>query len=54
MFRIAINKLPGWLFSRVLASHAGGPGLIPGRDMSVPWAVTFSLGPKRMDRIEGT
>ncbi len=26
MFRIAINKLSGCLFSRVLASHAGGPG----------------------------
>jgi hypothetical protein len=35
MFRIAINKLSGWLFSRVLASHVGGPGLIPGQDMSV-------------------
>jgi hypothetical protein len=29
------NMMSGWLFSRVLASHAGGPGLIPGRDMSV-------------------
>ncbi len=35
MFRIAINKLFEWLFSRVLASHCGGPGLIPGQDMSV-------------------
>jgi hypothetical protein len=26
MFRIEIIKLCGWLFSRVLASHAGGPG----------------------------
>jgi hypothetical protein len=25
MFRIAINKLSKWLFSRVLASHRGGP-----------------------------
>jgi hypothetical protein len=32
---VAIIKLSGWLFSRVLASHAGGPGWIPGRDMSV-------------------
>jgi len=32
---IAINKLIEWLFSRVLVSHAGGPGLIPGRDISV-------------------
>ncbi len=31
MFRIAINKL----FSRVLGSHSGDTGLIPGRDMSV-------------------
>ncbi len=29
------NKLFEWLFSRVLASHHGGPGSIPGRDMSV-------------------
>ena len=28
-------KLSRWLFSRVLASHAGGPGSSPGRDMSV-------------------
>ncbi len=34
-FRIAINKLSEWLFSRVLASHAGGPGSISGWDMSV-------------------
>ncbi len=32
---LAINKLFEWLFSRVLASHRGGPGSIPGRDMSV-------------------
>jgi hypothetical protein len=31
---MAINKLSGWLFSRVLASHAEGL-LDPGRDMSV-------------------
>ncbi len=36
MFRIAIKKLFEWLFSRVLASHRGGPDSIPGRDMSVP------------------
>jgi hypothetical protein len=30
-----VYKLSRWLFSRVLASHAGGPGSIPGRDMSV-------------------
>ena len=35
MSRAHIDKLSGWLFSRVLASHAGGPGSIPGRDMSV-------------------
>ncbi len=29
------DKLSRWLFSRVLASHAGGPGSNPGRDMSV-------------------
>ena len=29
------NKLSRWLFSRVLASHAGGLGSSPGRDMSV-------------------
>jgi hypothetical protein len=29
------NKLSRWLFSRVLASRAGGPGSIPGRNMSV-------------------
>ncbi len=34
MFRIAKNKLFEWGFSRVLASH-GGPGSIPGRDMSI-------------------
>ncbi len=28
-------KLSRWLFSRVLASHSGGPGPSPGRDMSV-------------------
>jgi hypothetical protein len=27
-------KLSRWLFSRVLASHAGGQGSSPGRDMS--------------------
>ncbi len=35
MFRIAINKLFEWLFSRVLASHRGCPVSIPGRDMPV-------------------
>ncbi len=34
-FRIANNKLSEWLLSRVLASHAGGPGSISGWDMSV-------------------
>jgi hypothetical protein len=33
MFRIALNKLFERLF--LLASHRGGPGSIPGRDMSV-------------------
>jgi hypothetical protein len=40
MFRIAVNKLSGWLFSRVLASHAGS---IPGLDM-------FVLGPLDQNR----
>ena len=35
MFRIAINKLFYWLFSRVLTAHRGGLGSIPGRDMSL-------------------
>ncbi len=35
MFQIALNKLFESLFSRVLASHHGGLGLIPSRDMSV-------------------
>jgi hypothetical protein len=35
MFRIAINKLSGWLFSRLLTSHARDTGSIPGRDMSI-------------------
>jgi hypothetical protein len=34
MFRIAINQLFEWLFSRVLASRQGGLGLIPGQNMS--------------------
>ncbi len=45
MFRITINNLSGWLFSRLLASQAGGPGPIPGRDMSV-------LGPLDQDRYD--
>jgi hypothetical protein len=32
------------LLSRVLASHRGGPGSIPGRDMPVPTPGTSSLG----------
>jgi hypothetical protein len=32
-FRITFNKLFEWFFSRVLASHAGGLGSIPGRDL---------------------
>ncbi len=43
LFRIAINKSSAWLFYRLLASHAGGPGSIPGRDMS-------ALGPLDYDR----
>ncbi len=35
MFRIAIIKMFEWLFSRVLAFHRGGPGSVPGLDMSV-------------------
>ncbi len=34
MFRIAINMLFVWLFSRELACHREGPGLIPSQDMS--------------------
>jgi hypothetical protein len=44
MFRIAINKLSGWLFPRVIASHARGPGSIPGRD-----SVLGPLGEDRDD-----
>jgi hypothetical protein len=29
-----INKPSRWVFSRLLSSHAGGPGSIPDRDMS--------------------
>ncbi len=32
---VAINKLLQLLFSRALASHRGGPGSIPDRNMSV-------------------
>jgi hypothetical protein len=32
MFQIAINKVFEWLFAKVLASHRGGPGSIPGWD----------------------
>jgi hypothetical protein len=35
MFRLGPSSGSEWLFSRVLASRAGGPGSIPGRDMSV-------------------
>jgi hypothetical protein len=38
-FQLSAKKLSRWLFSRVLASHAGSPGPIPGRDMT-------SLGPQ--------
>jgi hypothetical protein len=34
-FEQQLNKLFEWLFSRVLASHCGGSGLISVRDMSV-------------------
>ncbi len=37
-----VNKLFKWLFSGVLASHPGGPGSIPGQDISV-------LGPLAME-----
>jgi hypothetical protein len=37
MFRIALNKLFERLF--LLASHSGGLGSIPGRDMSVQYSV---------------
>ncbi len=43
MFRIAINKLFEWLFSRVLASHRGGPCSIPGQDMSVYFRTEMTL-----------
>ncbi len=36
MLQIAINKLFEWLFSRVLASHRGGPGLVPYMSVSGP------------------
>ncbi len=39
MFRILVNELFDQLFARVPASHFGGPGLIPGRDMSVSGAL---------------
>ena len=42
MFRLAINKLSGWLFSRVLVSHAGGPVSNPDRDMSVLGLLDYS------------
>ncbi len=32
--RSYVCRCSGWLFSRVLASHRGDPGSIPGRDMS--------------------
>ncbi len=50
MFRITIIKLSGWLFSRMLVSHAGGLGSIPGRYISPgtsslrwrwPWSSLF-------------
>jgi hypothetical protein len=33
MFRISNNKLFEWLFSKVLASHSGGPGSIPRQEL---------------------
>jgi hypothetical protein len=39
MFQIIFNKLFGYLFARMLASHHGGPGSIPNRDMSVSGAL---------------
>ncbi len=42
-FRIAINKLSGWLFSRVLASHPGCLGLNFGRDMSVLGPLVYMM-----------
>jgi hypothetical protein len=35
MFQIAINTLFEYFFATVLASQRGGPGSIPGRDMSI-------------------
>jgi hypothetical protein len=43
MFRIAINKLFTWLFSRVLATHRGCKDSIPGRDMSVWGPLLYKL-----------
>ncbi len=43
MFQIANKKLIELLFSGVLASHRGGPGSIPGRDMYVPGASSLSI-----------
>jgi hypothetical protein len=41
MFQIANNKLFIWLFSKVLASHLGGLGLIPSRDLQLRMEMTL-------------
>jgi hypothetical protein len=42
MFQLSIHKLFAWLFFRVLTTHRGGKGSIPGRKMSV-WGSLFIL-----------
>ncbi len=37
----SISKLFEWLFSGVLASHRGGPGSIPGRNISVSGPLVY-------------
>jgi len=49
MFRIAIAKLFVCPFSRELASHRGGSGSIPGRDMSVLVRMRSSLVDRESD-----
>jgi hypothetical protein len=51
MFPIANNKLFKWLFSRVLASHHGGLGAIPGRDISVLFRMKMTLVKSLHDTI---
>ncbi len=43
MFRITINRLFKWLFSRVLPSQRGGPSSIPGWNMSVLGPLVYDV-----------